>query len=318
MKFYKETKIGIIITLIIIATIWGLNFLKGRNLFTTTKQYYAIYNNIGGLQKSSTVTSNGFMIGTVSDVKFLGGNANKIVVEISIERQFKIPRNSVVEIYSSDFMGTKEANLILGNSPTFARNGDTLTSKFEGDLNTLVSKKLMPIKDKAERMIVSIDSVMTGIHQTLTPETQHHIRQSMAALEDLMVTEKDKITSILNNLESVSNNLEKNNQSINSIVNNVSSLSDSLSKADLKRVIDQTKVTLTQTNEILAKINTGKGSLGKLINDDSMYTSLHKALNDLDSLITDLNNNPKRYVHFSLFGSKDSKESKNKNVKPSI
>jgi len=307
MKFYKETKIGLIIAAIFVSAIWGINFLKGRNLFTTTKQYYAIFGNIGGLQKSSTVMSNGFMIGQVSDIRFLRGDVNKIVVEISIERQFKIPINSTLEIYSSDFMGSKATNLVLGNSLVIAKNNDTLQSKFEGDLNTLVSKKLLPIKDKVENMISTIDSVMTDIHQTLNPSTQQHIKMSIAALEDLIVTEKTKITTILNSLESISKNMESNNQSINHIVTNVSSLSDSLSKADLKKVIDQTKVTLNQTNEILAKINSGQGSVGKLINEDSLYISLFRTVHDLDSLITDLNKHPKRYVHFSLFGSSGSK-----------
>ena len=304
MKLNKETKIGIIVTLILISAFWGINFLKGRNLFTTSRQYYAIFGNIGGLQKSSTVTSNGFMIGQVSDVKFLDANTNKILVEISIDRKYKIPKNSTVEIYSSDLMGSKAANLILGNTAIYAKNNDTLNSSFEGDLTTLISKKIMPIKDKAENLIVTIDSVMKGINNTLTPATQHNIQNSVAAMEDLIVTEKVKVSSILNSLESVSKNLASDNQSINNIVKNVSSLSDSLSKAGLKKVIDQVKITLTETNEMLAKINTGKGSIGKLINNDSIYNNLNKTLYDLDSLITDLNKHPKKYVHFSVFGSK--------------
>jgi phospholipid/cholesterol/gamma-HCH transport system substrate-binding protein len=162
----------------------------------------------------------------------------------------------------------------------------------------------MPIKDKAENLIVTIDSVMKGINHTLTPETQHNIQNSVAALEDLIITEKVKVSSILNSLESVAKNLESDNHSVNNIVKNVSSLSDSLSKADLKKVIDQTKITLAETNEMLAKINAGKGSIGKLINNDSIYNNLNKTIYDLDSLITDLNKHPKKYVHFSVFGSK--------------
>ncbi len=304
MKINKEIKIGIIATLILICAFWGINFLKGKNVFTTTRQYYGIFSNIGGLQKSSTVSSNGFMIGQVSDVQFLDANTNKILVEISIDRKYKIPKNSTIEIYSSDFMGSKAANLILGNSTIYAKNNDTLNSRYEGDLSTLISKNIMPIKDKAENLIVSIDSVMKGINQTLTPETQGHIKNSIAALEDLIVTEKGKVTSILNSLESVSKNLESDNQSVNNIVKNVSSLSDSLTKADLKKAIDQTKITLSLTNDMLAKINAGKGSIGKLINNDSIYNNINKTLYDLDSLITDLNKHPKKYVRFSVFGSK--------------
>ncbi len=304
MQLNKEVKIGIIVTLILISAFWGINFLKGKNLFTTSRQYYAIFTNIGGLQKSSTVSSNGFTIGQVSDVKFLDGNTNKILVEISINRKFKIPKNSIVEIYSSDFMGTKAANLIIGNSTVYAKNNDTLASRFEGDLNTLVSKNLMPIKDKTENLLVSIDSLVKGLNQTLNPETQRNIKISIAALEDIIVSEKTKIASILFSLESVSENLEDDNHAINNIIHNVSSITDSISKSDLKKVINETQNTIMQTNAILTKINSGKGSIGKFVNSDSLYDNLNKTLHDLDSLVTDLTNHPKRYVHFSVFGSK--------------
>jgi len=290
--------------------IWGLNFLKGRNLFTSSRQYFAVFDNIGGLKKSSVVSTNGYAVGLVSDIFFKKGDVNKIVVEILVENQFKIPKNTIVEIYGADLMGSKAVNLILGDSPKFAVENDTLLSQFGGDLNTLVSKKLMPLKDKAENLIVSIDSVMNIIHHTFTPETQQNLRRAIAALEGLIITEKQKISKILDNLESISQNFENSNKSITNLVNNLSTVSDSLAAANLKKTIDKASITLTQTSEILTKINTGKGSLGKLVNNDSLYLNLNKTIQDLDSLIVDLNNHPKRYVHLSIFGSKDTKSKK--------
>lgn len=310
MKIPKEAKIGLIITLVLVVFIWGLNFLKGRNLFTTSHQYYAIFNAIGGLEKSAKVGANGYTLGIVSDITFFPGNFNKILVEISVDRQFKLPKNTVIEVYSADFMGSKAINLVLGNSSEFAKDHDTLASKFEGDLNTLVTKKLMPIKDKAENMIVSIDSVMTIIRTTFNPETKRNVQRSIAAMDDLILSQKAKIALILDHLEAISNNLASSNKSVTNIVNNMSSVSDSLAKADLKKVIDQTNFALTQSNDILLKINKGKGTIGKLVNNDSLYVVLEKTVKDLDSLISDLNNNPKRYVHFSVFGKKESKNNK--------
>jgi len=310
MKIPKEAKIGLIITLVLVVFIWGLNFLKGRNLFTTSHQYYAIFNAIGGLEKSAKVGANGYTLGIVSDITFFPGNFNKILVEISVDRQFKLPKNTVIEVYSADFMGSKAINLVLGNSSEFAKDHDTLVSKFEGDLNTLVTKKLMPIKDKAENMIVSIDSVMTIIRTTFNPETKRNVQRSIAAMDDLILSQKAKIALILDHLEAISNNLASSNKSVTNIVNNMSSVSDSLAKADLKKVIDQTNFALTQSNDILLKINKGKGTIGKLVNNDSLYVVLEKTVKDLDSLISDLNNNPKRYVHFSVFGKKESKNNK--------
>jgi phospholipid/cholesterol/gamma-HCH transport system substrate-binding protein len=305
MKFRKEVRIGLIVTLVAALLFWGVNFLKGRNIFTVSKQYYAVYNNIGGLQKSSIVSASGYTVGTVTDIEFHRGNINSIVVEISIDRKFKLPVNSVIEIYSTDFMGSKAVNLILGNSNKFAEQNDTLPSRFDGDLNTLVSKKLMPLKDKTENLIVSTDSVMTIIRNTFTLETQRDIRNSIRALRELIETQKEKITLIVSNLESISENIEKSNDSYTRIINNISDVSDSLKAANIKELIDKSKITLEQTNEILKKINAGHGTAGQLVNNDSLYYALQKTTTDLDGLINDLKQNPKRYVHFSVFGKKD-------------
>jgi len=304
MKFRKEVKIGFIVTAALALLFWGVNFLKGRNIFTTSTQYYAVFSNIGGLQKSSIVTANGYTLGTVTDIQFHRGNINSIVVEISIERKFKLPSNSVIEIYSTDFMGSKAINLNLGNSQVFAGESDTLASRFDGDLNTLVSKKLMPLKDKAERLIVSTDSVMNIINNTFTLQTQRDIQMTIASLRDVIVSQKEKIAKILENFESISVNLENSNKSFTNITNNLSSITDSLQAANLKQVIDRTNIAITQTNELLIKLNKGEGTIGQLVNNDSLYFALEKTIQDMDTLINDLRSNPKRYVHFSVFGKK--------------
>jgi phospholipid/cholesterol/gamma-HCH transport system substrate-binding protein len=315
MKFYKESKIGVIIALAIVLLIWGLNFLKGRNLFTSNKQYFAVFSNIGGLKKTSAVSANGYQIGLVSNISFLKGDINKILVELLIDKKFKIPKKSVVQIYSSDLLGSKAVKLELVDSialvnneytKIYAKQNDTLKSFYSGDLSATVTK----IKDQAESAISSIDSVATSLHHILTPETEKNIRGAIMALQDLIVTEKQKISQILNNVESITKNFENSNKSISNIVGNLSAVSDSLAAANLKKTIEKANITFTQTSEILTKINSGKGSLGLLVNNDSLYLTLHKTVQDLDSLLVDLNKHPKRYVHLSVFGSKDSKSKK--------
>ena len=307
MKIYKETKIGFIIVLIIAFFIWGFNFLKGRNLFTTQRQYYAVFDNVGGLEKSSVVSTNGYKIGIVSDMGFLPSNANKVLVEISVDRQFKIPKNSIVEIFSSDIMGSKAVNLIMGDSKEIAAENDTLSSRVADDLSSLVSRQIIPLKKKAEDLIVSVDSVMKIVRQTLNPQTQKSVQNSIFALESLIVTEKQRIDEILGNLQSISANFKNSNKSITNITQNLASISDSIASSNLKKAIDQASSALAQTNQILTKINSGKGSLGQLVNSDSMYVSLHRTVKDLDSLLVDLKGHPKKYVHFSIFGKKGSK-----------
>jgi phospholipid/cholesterol/gamma-HCH transport system substrate-binding protein len=314
MKFYKESKIGVIIALAIALLIWGVNFLKGRNLFTSNRQYFAVFSNIGGLKKTSTVSANGYTIGLVSDITFSKGNINKIIVELLVDNQFKIPKNTVVEIYSTDILGSKAVQLILPdrnhirdkNDTIIAVENDTLRSSYGGDLNSAIAT----IKSKAEHTIVTIDTMMSSFSQILTPETQKNVRSAIANLQDLIVTEKRKISQVLDNVESITKNFENSNKSVSNIMNNLSSVSDSLAASNLKNTIDKANITLTQTSEILTKINTGKGSIGQLVNNESLYLSLNRTIQDLDSLIVDLNNHPKRYVHLSIFGSKDTKSKK--------
>jgi phospholipid/cholesterol/gamma-HCH transport system substrate-binding protein len=305
MKIHRETKIGFIIVVIIAFFIWGFQFLKGRNLFTTHKQYYAVFNNIGGLQKSNVVSTHGYKIGTVSDISFKPGDVSKIVVEISVDRQFKIPKNSIIEIFSSDIMGSKAVNLVIGNSSEYAAQNDTLPSRIADDLSSMVSNQIVPLKEKAENLIVSVDSVMKIVHNTLSPKTQRSIQNSITALESLIITEKQKINDILENLQSISANFKNSNKAITNITKNLSNISDSLAASNLKKAIDQAGSALAQTNQILAKINSGKGSLGQMVNNDSLYYTLHRTVKDLDSLLVDLKGHPKRYVHFSVFGKKD-------------
>lgn len=310
MKIRKEVKIGFTFALVIAIIIWGINFLRGKNIFTASKQYYAVFSNIGGLEESSVVSANGYNIGQVTDIVFSHGDVNRILVEISVDRQFKIPNNSIVEIYSTDFMGSKAVNLILGDSHKSAHENDTLKAKFDGDISVLVTKKLLPLKDKTENLIVSVDSVMSIIKNTFTPETQQNLRESIQSLELLITTQRLKVVQILDNLEEVTQNLKNNSKQINNTLSNISNFSDSLQQANVKTMLVNANKTISETNLLLGKLNKNEGSLGKLINEDSLYVSLEHALTDLDSVLIDLKRNPKRYVHFSVFGSSDKKSAK--------
>lgn len=302
MNIRKEVKIGIFVTLVIAITIWGINFLKGKNIFTVSRQYYAVFNNIGGLQISSDVSANGYTIGRVSDIQFVHGQISKIIVEVSIDRQFTIPSNSVVEIFSTDFMGSKAVNMILGSSNIPAKENDTLQGKFDGDISVLVTKKLLPIKEKAERLIESVDSVMAVIKNTFTPETQENIRKGVASLEQIIVTQRTRVSLIMENLEDISTNLKNSNEEVTNTLQNFSNLSDSLAQSNIKTAIQNANNVIYETNLLMQKLNQNQGSVGKLINEDSIYVSLEKTIKNLDLLLIDLKANPKKYVHFSLFG----------------
>lgn len=304
MKFKKEAKIALVVTLIILLFFWGFNFLKGRNLFSSYNYYYSTFEQVDGLQKSNSVTVNGFVIGLVSDIRFSSERLDKIQIEIGVKKEFKIPKNSTVSIVSS-LLGDKSIVLQMGDSPEIAENGDILPGVAASDM----MEQLMntPVIANLNKVLVSVDSVLTILQSTFDNNTQRNIRELIANVEELVSAERVKIGMILTNFESVSGNLKKNNEDITNVIANLNSFSETLAASDVKNTVDNANRSLVQLNTLLSGINEGEGTLGKFAKDDSAYIYLQRSLNDLDRLLIDLRENPKDYVHFSLFGKKSKK-----------
>jgi len=301
----KEVKIGIIFLGVTVLLIWGLNFLKGSNLLNHDQEFCGVFENVSGLDVSSDVTVNGLRIGRVSDIRFLDSDPNKLLVTISIQKDYYLPSNSTIQIFSKDLLGTKAINLLRGDSPKKATPGDTLSTGLQADLISSAVDLIAPLRQKAEEMMLSIDSVMESLQDILNPETRQHLRSSVATLDQILSEEKSKLSAILSHFESVSANLEKNNQSITRISGNLEIFSGQLAESDIKQAIGRTNTTLLQAEGLLTGLRNGEGSLGQLMVNDTLYNNLQSSLASLDSLLIDLRKQPKRYVHFSLFGRKD-------------
>ena len=309
MKFKKEVKIAVIVTLIIFLFFWGYNFLKGRNLFSSYNYYYATFEKVDGLQKSSSVTVNGFVVGLVSDIQFATKQLDQLVVEIGVKKSFQIPDNSVMMI-TGDMLGSKSIVLQLGDSKTMVEDGGTLPGNMAPDLIGSITNKLLPLADNADKLMISVDSLIRILHHTFDENTQKNIQSIVANIEQLVSNERRKISAIMTNFESVSGNLQKSNEDISKLIANLNNFSATLAASDVKNTVDNANRSLAQLNTLLSGINEGQGTLGKLAKDDSAYIYLQQSLNDLDKLLIDLRENPKDYVHFSLFGGKKSKENK--------
>ena len=304
MFFKKEAKIAIIVTFIIVLFFWGYNFLKGRNLFSAFNYYSAIYEKIDDLQKSNVVTINGFAVGVVSDIRFESEKLDRLIVEIGVKKTYKIPDNSTMMI-ASDLLGSKSVVLLIGDSKTMAEDGGILRDSIASDLIGTITGKLMPIADNADKLITSIDSLLQILHYTFDDDLQSNIQSIVANMEQLVASERRKIAAILSNFESVSDNLKRSNEDISSLIANLNGFSETLSESDVKTTVDNANRSLMQLNNLLSGINEGQGTLGKFAKDDSLYIYLQRSSNDLDKLLIDLRENPKRYVHFSLFGRKN-------------
>jgi phospholipid/cholesterol/gamma-HCH transport system substrate-binding protein len=310
MKLSKEVKIGLIATAIIAVFIWGYSFLKGKNILSSTNTYYAVYNDIEGLEEGSPVNLSGYKIGVVETIRFHKDYQDKIVIKFSLGKKFNFPKGSKALIYSASLIGDIAVKLELAQSDIFYADGDTVPGELEKSMISSLSDELMPVKNKIEQLVESIDEILLVFDEKQKANIQsslNNIDQITREMSQLVDSENSKLAVILGNVESITTNLKNNNEQITTILENFANISDSIEKADIKTTIINANKTLAEFSEISKKINSGEGTVGMLINNDSLYHNLNNLAADLDSLIIDLNENPKRYVHFSLFGKKDKK-----------
>lgn len=320
MTIKKEVKIGGIVVIAVFLFVYGLNFLKGKNIFTARTHYYVTYKNVGGLTESNPVYFNGFVVGKVNKIFFAPDMKGGIIVDFVLrENDLKIPKNTIARIFSDGLLGTKAIALDFGNAPEFAESGDTLLPNLENSLSAQMSEQLMPVKDKAESLILRADSLIAVITKLFSPGVNDNLRHSIENVNSItlnvngMVAEQRKrLDAITANIESISKNLKDNNENLTKIMSNFKNISDSIAKANLTQTLNNANIAVKQTAEIMEKINNGKGSLGLLVNNDSLYKHLDMASKDLDRLLVDLKEHPKRYVHISVFGKSDKPPKKKK------
>jgi phospholipid/cholesterol/gamma-HCH transport system substrate-binding protein len=307
-RLSKEFLTGFIFLLSIILLIYGIKFLKGVDVFNSNKTYFSIYSDVNGLQVGSTITLNGFNVGIVNDITLFNDNKD-LLVSLSLTKLDSIPENSNFKIINQDLMGTKGVSLILGNSSSYAKYGDTITSSVENSLQDEVNAQILPLKNKAEELIGSVDSLLTIVTAVLNKNTRENLSNSIKSLDEtfllmsqtmikvdsLVYYNDNRVSKILLNIESITSNINSNNNNIMKIIENVSSITDSIAQSDIVSFVNN-------INELTSKISNGKGSLGKLINDDSFYNNLEKSSLEMNQLIEDIKKNPSRYVNFSILG----------------
>lgn len=314
IKIAKEIKVAVVVVVAIVFFIWGYSFLKGKDLFEKTNTYYALYNRVDGLMNAAPVYINGIKVGNVSNITFYNDSLNKILVEFKIDQSVLIRDSSVAEIFSADLMGTRAVQIILSNSKKYYKPYDTLLSSIEADLKQQVSAQVLPLKKKAEDLIKSIDSVMIVVQNIFDSRARYNLSRSFEniritvenlahttiMLDTLVQSEKYALTRIIANIESITENFRNNGETINKIISNLESISDSIQKSNIKQTIENANKALVDANFILEKIKRGEGSVGMLIHNEELYNNLNKSARDLDLLLKDMRENPKRYVHFSL------------------
>lgn len=319
MTISREIRVGILVTAGIAVLYVGLNFLKGKNIFSSSRDYYAVFADVDQLMVSAPVQVNGFKVGIVDEVRFLSESSNQVLVRFLItEDNLSIPDDTEAHIVS-DLLGTRTLELQLGQSGRKAETGDTLASVIDRGITDEIKSALMPLKVKIENLAGSVDTVLSGLNNVFNKKTQDGLVNSFESVNtsilrfehtvtefDLLVTnERAKLSRIFTNVESITENLKNNNEKLSSVFANIDRITDDVAKSNVKQTLEDLQKSAAGLKLIVEKTERGDGSIGKLINDDSLYTNLNKSSENLSKLLEDMKANPKRYVHFSVFGKGD-------------
>tara|TARA_R110002050_G_scaffold95918_1_gene199604 strand:- start:1416 stop:2381 length:966 start_codon:yes stop_codon:yes gene_type:complete len=314
----RELKTGLIAVVVIALFIWGFNFLKGENIFAKNQRhFYVEYNNIQGLKKSSPVTINGLQVGSVVDINF-NSNPNKkgrLVVEVLVENDFQFSKNSIAKIYNASLLGGQSLAIIPSYEGDAAIDGDYLKGEVESDIFSTVGEKLNPLQAKLENVIVSADSLLLGLNQTLDVKARKSLNRSILGLEYTITDIGKTLGSVNQLLDSSKVGIKNTFDNTRIITENFMKLSDTLVNANIGLTIRNAQKSLDYINNLMAGIEKGEGSFGKFVKDETMYNNLTNMSKELEELIREVKLNPKRFVHFSLFGKRAIPYNADKNKK---
>ncbi len=315
IKISKYTRLGILIVISLSMLIWGLSYLKGSDFFKKSDYYHVIYERVDGLQESNKVTLNGYQIGQVKEIRFTPDNSGKLLVTLMVNASFRIPLNSVAQIISSDIMGTRSVKMVLSDEKELHLKGDTLTGAIESDLKEQVSLQVLPIKNKAEQLLGTLDSAITVLTVIFNEDARQNLSESFeninrsieniekttADLQFVVSSEKESMLRIISNLDEITSTFRDNTQNLENALANLSAFSDTLAQVSVSPVLENISEISEQILAALEKMNSTDNTAGLLLNDDQLYQSINSLSGTLNSLINDIQTNPKRYLHFSAF-----------------
>jgi len=303
----KELKTGIAVVLILCLGYWGFSFLKGQNLLEPASRVFFIeYDNIQGLNKASTVSINGLQVGKVSEINFNTDikKRGKLVVKIALDNDFEFSKNSVAKIYSTSIIGGESLAIIPSYDGEPAVSGDYLKGEVESDIFTSVGETLNPLKTKVERVIIGADSLLIALNDVLDLKSRDSFKNTILGVETTVTSLNETLSSFNTMIDSTKLDIDVTLKNTKKITENFVKVSDTLSKVNFAQTVKTLQTTLGNIDVLLSNVEKGRGSLGKFATDDTMYNNLSKASEELAALLKEMKLNPKRFVHFSLFGKK--------------
>ena len=292
----KEIKTGLFAVIVLAVVLFMIEFLKGRDIFSRNNTYYIIYPSVEGLSVSTGVTVGGYAAGIVSNIAY-NRQTMDYTVSASISREFEIPKDSYIEIYSADILGTRKLRVRMGSSSVMASSGDTLRGCMETDMITSITGSL-------DSLMKSIGTTVESVNLILDEENRSEVRQLLKRLNNtagnldkvsaMLQSKSPDIETLLSNLSSISTTLDSAVTAISGTAANAEAVTASLREADLAGMTDSIR-------SLAGRLQDPDGSIGKLMDSDSLYNALTALSNDLDSLVNNIRKDPKKYIKISIF-----------------
>ena len=305
MTISKEVKTAGLVIAGLLLIIFLFNYLKGENLLDSSRKFYAVFDNVEGLGTSAPVTINGLTVGKVQEINFDDSTPGQLKVTLLVDNDFEFSKNSTAELYENGLIGGKAIAIVpVMDNEVPAKSGDLLPSTVKPGLSELLNQRLTPLQEKIEIVMLSANDVLSNINDVFDDETKANLKSSIAQLNATISsfekTSKSINELVVNNQEKLDNTLSN----VDTISENLASITDSIEAANLAQTIKTLEATVGNFNALLSSVENGEGSLGKLMKDEGLYNNLEGASLQLEQLLEDMKLNPKRYVHFSLFGKK--------------
>ncbi|MEE4284917.1 MAG: MlaD family protein [Mariniphaga sp.] len=313
MKVSKYTKLGILIVVSIAILIWGLSYLKGEDIFKKSDDYHVIYNRIEGLSASNDVMLSGYKIGQVKNISFLPDHSGRLLVTFSIDSSVKLPVNTVAQIVSSDLMGTRVIKINLSSEKEFYANNDTIPGDVESDLKEQVSMQVLPIKNRAEELLSTLDSAITVLTVIFNEDARKNLSESFeninqtifniekatADLQEVVASNKTSVSNIITNLDTITTTFSNSTEEFKNTLKNLSALSDTLANLPVSPMLKNIFNATEKINVVLAQLESTDNTAGMLLNDNQLYTNINLLADNLSLLLNDIRVNPERYLNFS-------------------
>lgn len=309
----RNIKVAIFAIIALAILYVGIKFLKGIKIFGHKQYYYGVFEDIGGLHESTNLLLNGFPIGKVTGITLLSSNPTRICAEFLVTEKLDIPSDSKFLVAQTDVLGGVAVNVVLGSSPQMAKRGDTLACGLQGGGLT---DGLDDLKGQLKSVLASVDTIGLSLKASFHPNDEQNsalmlkstlvnLEASTQHLNRLLANNEAKVSNAVGKLNELATTLNEATPKINTIIQNIDNISDSIAKSNVNTLINDAQQTITHLNAITTSIEKGDGTVGQLMNNDSLYRNINSTVEQLNTLLKDFQAHPSRYI--SIFGRKKDK-----------